>query len=151
MCRRIFSILFLFEIAAFVDAAPVEITVRDKKSGQPAPCRIHLKDSAGKPQRAPGLPFWFDHFVCAGTVKLELEPGKYTIEIERGPEHARVKSLLVIGDKPAKFSFQLERLLDLGSEGWWSGDLHVHRLVSDIELLMRAEELHIAPVITWWN
>ena len=37
------------------------------------------------------------------------------------------------------------------AEGWWPGDLHVHRPVEDIELLMRAEDLHVAPVITWWN
>jgi hypothetical protein len=37
------------------------------------------------------------------------------------------------------------------AEGWWPGDLHVHRPVEDIELLMRAEELHVAPVVTWWN
>src|SRR5262249_17292437 len=30
----------------------VEITVVEKKTGQPIPCRIHLKDRAGKPQRA---------------------------------------------------------------------------------------------------
>ncbi len=30
-------------------------------------------------------------------------------------------------------------------------DLHVHRPVAAMELLMRAEDLHIAPVITWWN
>jgi hypothetical protein len=29
--------------------------------------------------------------------------------------------------------------------------LHVHRAPSDIELLMSAEDLHVAPVITWWN
>jgi hypothetical protein len=27
----------------------------------------------------------------------------------------------------------------------------VHRPVDQIELLMRAEDLHVAPVITWWN
>ena len=31
------------------------------------------------------------------------------------------------------------------------GDTHVHRPVEDMELLLRAEELHVAPVITWWN
>src|SRR5262249_41270621 len=46
---------------------------------------------------------------------------------------------------------QLERLVDLAPEDWGSGDLHAHRPLSDIELLMRAEDLHIAPVITWWN
>jgi hypothetical protein len=46
---------------------------------------------------------------------------------------------------------QLERIVDLAQEGWWSGDLHVHRPLADIEQLMQAEDLHIATVITWWN
>src|SRR3989442_10970671 len=45
----------------------------------------------------------------------------------------------------------LPRLAYLAAEGWWSGELHVHRSVKDIELLMQAEDLHAAPVITWWN
>src|SRR5262249_42167561 len=46
---------------------------------------------------------------------------------------------------------QLGRIADLQKLGWYSGDLHIHRPLSDIELLMRAEDLHIGPVITWWN
>jgi hypothetical protein len=57
--------------------------------------------------------------------------------------------------KPAptasNLAFEIEHLVDLTAEGWWSGDVHVHRPVSGIELLMRAEDLHVAPVITWWN
>src|SRR5262249_10874034 len=34
--------------------------------------------------------------------------------------------------------------------GWWSGETHVHRPPEQIELLMRAEDLHVAQVITWW-
>ena len=36
-------------------------------------------------------------------------------------------------------------------EGWWSGDLHIHRSPAEIELLMSAEDLHVGPVITWWH
>ena len=34
---------------------------------------------------------------------------------------------------------------------WYSGETHVHRPVEQIELLMRAADLHVAEVITWWN
>src|SRR5262245_60801649 len=56
----------------------VEIVVTDKATGKPVPCRIHLKDAAGKAQKADKLPFWNDHFVCSGEVALDLLPGKYT-------------------------------------------------------------------------
>jgi hypothetical protein len=151
MGRLMLASLALAALVAPADAARVEIVVRDKKGGQPVPCRIHLKNEAGKPQRAAELPFWFDHFVCPGRVSLELDAGRYSIEIERGPEYSRVAGPLEIKGEAARFVFQVERLIDLSAEGWWSGDLHVHRPVAAMELLMRADDLHIAPVITWWN
>jgi hypothetical protein len=111
-----------------------------------------LKDAAGKAQRTGKLPFWHDHFVCAGAVWLELPPGKYTLEVEHGPESEQYSSAFTLvagGEK--KLAVELKRVVDLPAEGWWPGDLHVHRPVGDIELLMQAEGLHIAPVITWWN
>src|SRR4051794_16164601 len=42
--------------------ARVDITIVDWSTNQPLPCRIHLKNAAGKPQRAGKLPFFRDHF-----------------------------------------------------------------------------------------
>ena len=154
MNHLILSALALVSIPTVIgaQAAQVEIAVQEKPSGRPVPCRIHLKDSAGKPQRAPGLPFWFDHFDCPGMARLPLDPGRYTIEIERGPEYARVADAFEVKEYGKhRFTYELKRLIDLAGEGWWSGELHVHRPVEAIELLMRAEDLHVAPVITWWN
>jgi hypothetical protein len=155
MSRQLFiSCLLLLGIGHPASAPPfkVQITVRAKKSGQPLPCRIHVKDSAGKPQRARDLPFWFDHFVSPGTARLDLDLGKYTAEIERGPEYARVLAVFeVTAEGDLQLEYRMERLVDLAAEGWWSGELHVHRPIETIELLMRSEDLHVAPVITWWN
>ncbi len=130
----------------------VEFQVKDKKTGEFTPCRIHLLDRAGKPQRAGALPFWRDHFVCPGAARLDLPPGDYTYEVERGPESATARGAFTVkGTDPVQVRVQLERLADLASEGWWSGEMHVHRSLSDIELLMQAEDLHVAPVITWWH
>jgi hypothetical protein len=138
--------------AAEPQSSKIDLSVLDKQSGKPVPCRIHLKDSAGKAQQVPGLPFFRDHFVCNGTVALELKPGEYTYEIERGPEYSRASGKFTVKDKgTAAVKAELERLVNMPAEGWWPGELHVHRLVEDIELLMKAEDLHIAPVITWWN
>jgi hypothetical protein len=131
--------------------ARVEITVLDRATGKPVPCRVHLKDAAGKPQRPARLPFWNDHFVCPGTAGLDLPAGKYTIEVERGPEYEPHAGSFTLTDAGTKLKIGLKRLVDLPAEGWWPGDLHVHRPVGDVELLMRAEDLHVAPVVTWWN
>jgi hypothetical protein len=132
-------------------AGRVEITVVDPATGKPVPCRIHLKDAAGKPQRPAGLPFWNDHFVCAGAAELDLPPGTYAIEIERGPEYQPHAGSFTLTDAGTKLAVELKRIADLPAEGWWPGDLHVHRAVGDVEQIMRAEDLHVAPVITWWN
>ena len=135
-----------------LQAVPVELTVLDRQTGQPVPCRVHLSDAAGKPQRPPSLPFWRDHFACPGTARLEVDPGDYTYEVERGPESARAAGRFTARDKaPVKVQVELERLADLAKEGWWSGELHVHRPVAEVPLLMQAEDLHVAPVITWWH
>ena len=121
-------------------------------AGKPLPCRIHLTGPAGKPVEPPALPFWRDHFVCDGKGDLQLPVGAYRYEVERGPEHERASgSLDVKAGERASAAVPLGRIADLAKEGWYSGDLHVHRPVADVPLLARAEDLHVAPVITWWN
>jgi len=133
-------------------ASPVEFMVLDRQTGQPVACCVYLSDAAGKPQRPPALPFWRDHFACPGTAWLDVAPGDYTYEVERGPEYARAGGRFTARDKaPVKVQVELQRLVDLSKEGWWSGELHVHRAVAEIPLLMQAEDLHVAPVITWWH
>ena len=130
----------------------LEFTIQDSATHKAVACRIHLKDGSGKAQRADPLPFFRDHFVCSGNAQLRLPVGSYTFEIERGPEYLpRSGSADVRADATNKVAVQLERLVDMAAEGWWSGELHVHRLLQDIPLLMQAEDLHVAPVITWWN
>ena len=130
--------------------ATLEVT--DAATHQPVACRIHLKDDAGKPVKPEKLPFFRDHFVFPGKAELELEPGRYSYEIERGPEYRLAHGEFVCSNgAPTLVRETLERIVDLAREGWWSGELHVHRPTNDVPLLMQAEDLHVAPVITWWN
>lgn len=140
------------QLFAQTNAGRLQITVTEGGRSQSIPCRIHLKNANGKAVRAEKLPFFHDNFVCAGKVELELAPGNYTCEIERGPEYLmRTGSVAITGAATQNLDLKLERLADMAAEGWWSGDLHVHRPLADIELLMQAEDLHVAPVMTWWN
>jgi hypothetical protein len=138
--------------AAAADNSRVTITVIEKATAKPMPARIHLKDSSGKPHQPKDLPFWRDHFVCAGEAKLELVAGDYTIEVERGPEFSAHRGEFhVAAGTSTNITATLDRIVDLAAEGWWSGELHVHRPIADAELLMSAEDLHVAQFITWWN
>ena len=130
----------------------LEIAVRDT-SGDLLPCRIHLIDQHGNAQKVDGQPFWHDHFVCSGHVVASLAPGKYELcnrARTRVPAQER-DTLEIIADEDQKLHVKLERIANLRAAGWYSGDLHVHRPIDDIEQLMRAEDLDFAPVITWWN
>ncbi len=133
-------------------AAEVVVSVVDTGTNSAVPCRVHLKDASGMPVLSDALPSYRDHFVCPGTATLDLPSGEYTYEVERGPEYdAALGKFTVTDGVKSDIPVTLTRITDLAADGWWSGELHVHRAVKDIELLMQAEDLHVAPVITWWN
>jgi hypothetical protein len=140
-----------FALAGVACGGTLAFSVVDA-SGAVAPCRIFLKDEKGKPVRPPGLPFWRDHFSCLGSAEIDLLPGRYTYEIERGPEFRRVAgSVAVLASGRTPVGAVLRRLADMPAEGWYAGDLHIHRPVADMPILVRADDIHMAPVITWWN
>jgi hypothetical protein len=118
----------------------------------PAPARIHLADGRGQPVLAPGLPAFKDHFNCDGEVRLNLRPGLYTYTVERGPDFARVSGRLeVAAGAVREHEVVLRRAIDLAAQGWYSGETHVHRPPEDMPMLLRSEDLHVAPVLTIWN
>ena len=130
----------------------LEITVFDEATKKPVAARMHLTDARGRPVRPPKTIYWRDHFVIDGALDLKRRPGKYTFELERGPEYkVRSGHFSIEPRGESSHAFGLERFSDMKQHGWWSGDLHIHRDPRDIETLMRAEDLHIGPVITWWN
>ncbi len=134
-------------------AAEIGIVVTDltSKTGR-VPCRIHITDADGKAVLPKGQLSYRDHFIIPDKVDLNLEPGDYTFEFDRGPEFELETRKFRVSAKPnGDFLISLKRITNMAAAGWWSGELHVHRDVKDIELLMQAEDLHIAPVITWWN
>jgi hypothetical protein len=148
-------VVFAFLLrSGLVIAAAEDVTfeVRDQATNRLVPCRIHLSNTAGESFRPEGLPFWRDHFVCPGRARLELPEGNYVYEVERGPEYlARSGSFAAAVEGFRKVDLEMRRITNLAAEGWWSGEMHVHRPIDEIELLMRAEDLHVAPVISWWN
>jgi hypothetical protein len=130
----------------------ITLTVIDQASGKILAARFHVKDAQGKPVQTEGRPFWRDHFVSPGPVTLTLDPGTYPYEVERGPEWSRAAGTIEAqGPGPARREIALTRVADLSKEGWWAGDLHIHRALEEAELHGEAEDLHILPVITWWN
>lgn len=130
----------------------VVFEVVDKKSQEPLAARMHLKDSKGKFVKPPKSVFWHDHFVFDGSIAIKLRPGMYEYELECGPEYKLAVGQFEV-EKTTNDTHQveMERFVDMRKEGWVAGDLHIHRPINDISVLMKAEDLYMAPVITWWN
>ena len=128
------------------------VQVIDKESRQPLAARMHLKDAKGKPVKVPKVPYWKDHFVFDGSILLDLPPGMYTFDLETGPEYRTQAGYFTLMRGAADTRIiEMSRFVEMKKEGWWSGELHIHRAPEEIELHMKAEDLHIAPVITSWN
>src|SRR5215831_2231491 len=131
-------LIFIADLS-LAQATQLRLIVLESGTEQPVPCRIHLKDQAGKAVQPNGLPFWHDHFVCPGVAELNLRGGTYIYEIERGPEYAQITGKVVLTDTGAQtVTNRLSRLVTLAKEGWWSGELHVHRRLAEVALLMKA-------------
>ena len=130
----------------------LELNVVDAATGQPVACRVHLMNQSRKAKKPPKVPFWHDHFALDGSILLKLPNGSYVFEIERGPEYRVVTGHFTINEnaKDSK-TIELNRFADMAHEGWWSGDLEVARPAKDIELLLRADDLHVAEVVGWGN
>jgi hypothetical protein len=132
----------------------LRLRIVERKAGQaaPVPARVHLADAGSKPVLAPGLPGWRDHFNCDGDVRLDLPPGRYTYTVERGPEYRRASGAMTLSaGEVREQEVILRRIIDLAALGWYSGETHVHRSLDDLPLLLRSEDLHVAPVLTVWN
>jgi hypothetical protein len=153
--QGVFFVGFVFAVAGCLASAAegrLEVTVTEKGGGR-VPCRVHLT-GGGKPVYAEGMPrFARDpHFCCPGQFAVNLPAGKATLLIERGPEYiSSATEVEVKAGETVKLPVELSRWIDMNGRGWFSGDLHVHRPPADMPLLLRADDLNLAPVLTHWN
>lgn len=135
---------------ALASGGQLRLTVTDEKTGELLPCRLHLKNPAGRPRPIKGSAYFHDHVAFAGDIVLKLPKGQYTFEIERGPEYTTQSGYFVIEDHADDTkTVTLKRAVDMAAKGWWSSDLNVQRGVRDLELLMQADDLHVAGVVDW--
>ncbi|HWP04425.1 MAG TPA: hypothetical protein VNN72_01725 [Polyangiaceae bacterium] len=137
--------------SASASGPPVHVRLTVSDGNGALPCRVHLLNERNEAVFSPGFPSFSDHFSFPGNGELEVPPGTYRYEIERGPEYARATGSFSSAEPQHRVTVKLERVADLAARGWFSGDLHVHRPVGDAELLMRAEDLHVGEFVTWWN
>jgi hypothetical protein len=91
-------------------------------------------------------------FIIQSECRLDVPPGAYRVVGERGPEFERVeKAVTVHADSPNELNLRIPRWIDMRALGWYSGDMHVHRPLQDLEALAEAENLDFTVAITMWN
>ncbi|MFM7070367.1 MAG: CehA/McbA family metallohydrolase [Planctomycetota bacterium] len=145
----ILAALAIVVLAAPAVAGQLEIRAVDGETGEPLAVRMHLRNPRGKPVRPPRVPAWHDHFCFDGRILLDLPNGDYEFDVERGPEYKIVSGHFSIatGANDSK-TVELRRFVNLKKEGWYSGDLHIGRPLNDVPLLMLADDLHFASIVT---
>ena len=172
--KRTFDYLLVgFGFSLFVltglEASTLTGTVSDAASGAALPARIYILDADGqnrfvesaspdgsalnyREQWVP-MPGSRDQHttISAHPFTVELEPGKYHLEIFRGKEFFPYASEIVVGDAPMTLNVRLHRWIDLSSRGWYSGETHVHRRLFELPNVMLAEDLNIAFPVTFWT
>lgn len=164
--------LVLLGTAGGLSGLPLEagtrVTMRvvDAQSREPLPARVYLRSDAGawhfvESLDAAGSAVRYDvqrgpssvekhTTVSAHPFEADLEPGSYTLTVERGKEYLVAERQLSVGTEPLTVTIALRRWIDMGERGWYSGDTHVHRRLDDLPNLLLAEDLNVALPLTHW-
>jgi hypothetical protein len=141
--------------------------VVDAESGQSVACRIYIQGADGswhfaKSEAAGGSAVeyrkqkdWNPACVemhttlSAHPFVARVPPGKYTILVERGKEYFPETREVKV-DRDQQITIRLRRWINMAEQGWYSGDTHVHRTLSELPNLMLSEDLNVALPLTSW-
>ena len=148
-------------------AVVVTLNVLDA-DGRPTTASFVFRDAKGRTypsaSRRLAPDFWFQPQVYRRTGEtIELAPGRYTVEVARGPEYeAQTRSILVPEAASHRESFALRRWINVAKLGWFSGDHHIHAAgcghyerptegVRPVDMMRHVlgEDLHVGCVLTW--
>jgi hypothetical protein len=145
------TVLLLTAITAAA-AEPGHFTLRVSAT---QPARYYLTDSSGKHWDPPGAIIYSQrtehHFITANGFAIELPAGRYSLIAERGLEH-RPLHFRIVGHpaRAVELNIHPSRWVDMNRRRWYSGDLHNHRPIADMPLLLQAEALNLAPTLADW-
>ena len=132
----------------------LKVQIREAEKSELTPARVHLQDANGK-SYYPGDCIRYPkdgHFTVEGKFEIPLPAGKFSILIEKGKEYRSISGELTMRKgEDHEVDCELYRWINMAEQGWYSGDLHIHRPLSDMAHLILAEDLNVAPDITVWN
>lgn len=140
--------------------------IRDAESGQLLPARLYIQSADGtkwffaKSANAKGLALVYDRAreksiekhttLSAHPFVAELPPGKYTLTVERGKEYLTATKEVEVGTQSLDVKIELRRWINMAERGWYSGDTHVHRAISELSNVALAEDLNMVYPMSQW-
>ncbi|MEK7395323.1 MAG: CehA/McbA family metallohydrolase [Candidatus Poribacteria bacterium] len=134
--------------------ALLKVQIREFDKSRITPARVQIWDEKNK-YYYPDSCISYEkdnHFITNGNFEYQMPTGRFFIRIEKGKEYVPVESELFIKKRlEHHVDCELQRWINMAELGWYSGDLHIHRTISEMENLILAEDLNIAPNITVWN
>lgn len=128
--RGIVSLIIAASTMTGAVAGELHLTVHES-SGAPVPFRAYFYGEKGVITSEAVLSYSKrstseeTHLICDGELDIELEPGTYTIRIERGLEWIPVK--IDSEHIHVVMNPHMDRWVNMNARGWYSGDMHVHR------------------------
>jgi hypothetical protein len=151
--RRVILLALMFSFWLTPQQPPTVLAIYVSSDGKPAAARIYITDGNGRTYLVPNAVTYSrrgeEHSVIDQSAVVNLAPATYRVRAERGAEYRSVeRTVSVVAGEPARVDLEVQRFYDMNQQGWYSGDLHIHRAAEEIALLARAEDLNIAPTIT---
>ncbi|HEY7057734.1 MAG TPA: CehA/McbA family metallohydrolase [Vicinamibacterales bacterium] len=143
----------------------VRVHVNDEQ-GHPATASFLIRDQLGRlypnasKRLAPDFFFQPQVYRADGST-IDLPAGTYTVAVSRGPEYVP-QTIQIEVPRAEDLSVTLARWIDPASQGWFSGDHHIHAagcshyenptegvLPQDMWPQIDGEALNVACVLTW--
>lgn len=165
------AIMSLFLTVALPAHAEVNLRgkITDADTGALLPARLYIHSAGGDwahatsaseqgravpyHVRRSGRSFEIHTSLSAHPFQASLPPGRYTLTVERGKEYLPKTveiSLPESSEAPTDVTIPLQRWSNLAAEGWYSGETHTHRPLSELPTLVLAEDLNVTLPLTAW-
>jgi TolB protein len=130
--------------------------------GRPTPARIQIVASDGRAYTPDGgfhrvnSSTETHYFHTDGTFEMQVPTGTLVIEALKGFEYrVATKSVTVPENASVEVTLELQRLVDMPAQGWYSGDNHIHDLHQgrygltheDLVRQLQAEDIHVTNAL----
>ncbi len=148
-------------LALPLTAGTLHLTITDEHDAG-TPARVYLTGPDGAPILPKGVVVYNkvrpdgqkeQHFLPnQGSIELDLPPGRYNLVIERGKEYLPHHEIIAVPPTGRlDWHVQLRRWVNMAARGWYSGDMHLHRPLNDMAVILKSEDLNTAVPITRWR